>query len=111
MPDAAASSGWLDILLGAGGAGTIYAAYKSIKDWRESTWKHSGTAISDLERWRRNADESREWEAAQHQWWRDRAAELEYLLITHLGTEMLPEKPPYPERPSFAERERQENRP
>jgi hypothetical protein len=101
---------WLNVILGAGGVGIIGAGYKAVKDWRESTWQHGGSAMSDLERWRRNADESREWEAAQHQWWRDRAAELEYVLIARLGPEALPEKPPYPQRPSFAERERQEKR-
>lgn len=97
-------AGW-EALLGAGAAGTLAALYRAFKDWRESSWHRADSAVNDLERWRRNADESREWEALQHQWWRDRAGELEYLIIAHLGRDALPPLQPYPERPRFMERD------
>lgn len=97
MPDL--SGGW-ETLLGAGAAGTLMAVWQIITNWRESSWRRADSAVNDLERWRRDADDAREWEAAQHQWWMERAGELEYQILTRLGPDALPPKQPYPQRRS-----------
>src|SRR5512143_1923084 len=102
MPD----TQWLDVILTAGTAAVITASYQAIKNWRESSWKHSNSAVNDLEHWRRDADDAREWEAAQHLWWQERAAELEYIITSKCGPDLLPPKRPYPERPVRDERGR-----
>lgn len=95
----------LNLLLGAGGIAFVAGIYKVVKDYREGTWLRQDHAVADLERWRAKADDSREWEAAQHAWWRYWAGRLEYVILTKLGAESLPEKEPYPARPQSASRE------
>jgi hypothetical protein len=86
-------------LFSAGGVAFLTACYRAFRDWREGTWKRRDSAVADLEKWRRDADDAREWEALQHQWWRGRAGRLEYVILTNLGQDALPEKEPYPTRP------------
>ncbi len=105
MADAGTASDFLNALLGAGGAAFLAAAYKGIKDYREGTWRRQDGAVADLEKWRRAADDAREWEAVQHQWWRGRAGTLEHVIRTSLGAEQLPPREePYPVRPQEAPR-------
>lgn len=89
----------LNLLLGAGGMAFIASLYKVIKDFREGTWRRHDTAVADLERWRKSADNAREWAEVQHQWWRERAGRLEYVILTKLGASELPTKEPYPIHP------------
>jgi hypothetical protein len=89
----------LNIILGAGGIGFVYAMAKVFTAWREGTWRRNDSAVADLEKWRRDANDEREWEALQHQWWRGWAGRLEYRITSRLGPEALPEKEPYPTRP------------
>lgn len=42
-------------------------------------------AVADLERWRQASDDAREWEAANGQYWRQRAGGLEHVIRTQLG--------------------------
>lgn len=90
---------WITALVGAGAAGTVAALYRGIKDYREGSWRRSDSAVADLERWRQQSDDAREWEALQHLWWRDYAGRLVFIIITKLGAEELPVKEPYPEHP------------
>jgi hypothetical protein len=89
----------LNIVLGAGGVGFVYACAKVITAWREGTWRRKDSAVADLEKWRRDADDAREWEAVQHEWWRQWAGRLEYTVTSQLGHGALPPKDPYPQRP------------
>jgi hypothetical protein len=89
----------LNIVLGAGGVGFLYACAKVFNSWREGTWRRNDTAVADLERWRATSDDAREWEALQHQWWRQWAGRLEYKITSTLGPEALPPKEPYPVKP------------
>lgn len=93
----------LNLLLGAGGVAFIAAVYKVVKDWREGTWRRQDDAVADLERWRSAADDAREWEAVQHQWWRAWAGRLEYVILTRLGSSELPRREPYPTKPNTKE--------
>lgn len=102
---AADSSQWINVLFGAGAAGTIGALYKGIKEFREGSWRRKDSAVADLERWRRQADDAREWEALQHQWWRDYAGRLVFVITSVLGPEKLPKKPPYPKHPAEGDEE------
>jgi hypothetical protein len=88
-----------NLLLGGGAVAFVTGLYKVWKDVREGTWRRQDTAIADLEKWRRDADDAREWEALQHQWWRNRAGRLEYIILTLLGPDKLPKSEPYPVRP------------
>ena len=99
----AASSDLLNALLGAGGLGFVAAVYKGIKDYREGTWRRRDGAVADLEKWRksadaarRRADEDRDWEALQGQYWFARSGDLERVIRVHLGPEHLPTKEPFP---------------
>lgn len=89
----------LNLLLGAGFAGFLTAVYRVVKDWRQGTWRRQDTAIADLEKWRRDADDAREWAEAQHQWWRQRAGRLEYVIMVNLGPDYVVPPEPYPVRP------------
>lgn len=89
----------LNIVLGAGGVGFLFAVAKVVTAWREGTWKRNDTAVADLERWRADANDEREWEALQHQWWRQWAGRLEYKIVSTLGHKALPEREPYPTKP------------
>ena len=89
----------LNLLLGAGGIAFLTAVYKGIKDYREGTWKRRDGMVADLDKWREAADDAREWEAMQHQWWRDFAGRCVYVITTKLGPDALPPKEPYPVRP------------
>jgi hypothetical protein len=86
------------IVFSAGGAAFIAAGWKAIKEWQDGSWTRREKAISDLERWRRESDDTREWEAVQHQWWRGWAGRLEYVILQRLGESALPQRPPYPVR-------------
>jgi hypothetical protein len=90
-----------DILLvvfSAGGIAFLTAVTHAIKEWRDGSWTRREKAISDLERWRRDSDDAREWEAIQHQWWRTWAGRLEYVILQQLGEKALPTRPAYPEK-------------
>jgi hypothetical protein len=99
MADGASSVDVLNIVLGAGGVGFVYACAKVFTAWREGTWRRNDSAVADLEKWRKTADDAREWEAAQHAWWRQWAGRLEYTVTSRLGFEALPPKDQYPRRP------------
>lgn len=81
-----------------GGAAFFAAIYRAFKDHRAGSWTRREQAIADLERWRKDSDDSREWEAVQHQWWRSWAGNLEHRILVKLGPEELPTRPPYPTR-------------
>lgn len=89
----------LNLVLGAGGVTFFIACAKVFTAWREGTWKRNDSAVADLERWRKDSDREREWEAAQHSWWRQWAGRLEYKITSTMGYEALPPKEPYPVKP------------
>lgn len=99
MSDSVNVSDLLNALLGAGGVGFIAAAYKGVKDYRKGTWQRQDGAIADLEKWRKSADDAREWEQLQGEYWHNWAGTLEHVVRTELGPEALPVKEPYPVRP------------
>ena len=89
---------FLNLLLGAGGAGFLAAAYKGIKDFREGSWRRQDGAVADLERWRRTADDAREWETTMGEYWHARAGDLEHIIRTGMGAEAVPPSKPLPVR-------------
>jgi hypothetical protein len=89
----------LNIVLGAGGVAFLYAVGKVVKDYREGSWRRNDTAVADLEKWRRDADDAREWCESQHQWWRSWAGRLEWVILTRLGPNALPKRDEYPVKP------------
>jgi len=97
------NSEWLNLILGGGFVATIGAVYKGLKEYREGSWRRKDSAVADLERWRKQSDDAREWEAVQHQWWRSWAGRLEYKITSTLGPEALPTKEPYPTHPKDKE--------
>lgn len=101
----------INIVLGAGGVAFMTLATRFFIEWREGTWKHQDTAIDDLEKWRSDADDAREWAEIQHQWWRARAGRLEWVILVKLGPDYVPKAEPYPTKPSLmAKVETRENR-
>jgi len=90
----------VNLLLGGGLVGTIAALYKGLESFRQGSWNRKDSAVADLERWRRQADDVREWESLQHQWWRDYAGRLVFIIVSKLGHEYLPPKEPYPQHPA-----------
>lgn len=99
METANTGSQLLNFFLGGGLVAAIAAAFKGIQALKAGSHSKEREAIQDLEKWRSDSDDAREWEAAQHQWWRDWAGRLAYVILTHLGQGAMPEKEPYPERP------------
>lgn len=93
------SNDLLNAFLGGGLVAFIAALYKVVEGWREGTWRRQDHAYADLEKWRKDADDAREWEALQHQWWRQRAGRLEWVILVNLGPEKVPPAEPYPTRP------------
>jgi len=95
---------FLNLLLGAGGAGFLAAAYKGIKDFREGSWRRQDGAVADLEKWRHTSDEAREWETTMGEYWRSRAGDFEHVIRTGMGPEFVPPAPPLPVRQKEKER-------
>ena len=93
-----ASNQILNLILGGGAVTTIGALVKGVQAIKAGSRTNVRDAIGDLEKWREDSDDVREWEAAQHQWWRDWAWKLSYALTTRNGPESLPLKEPYPTR-------------
>ena len=93
---AGGSSEFLNLALGGGGAVVIGAVFTGVKAIMAGSRTNVREAISDLEKWRHDSDDAREWEAIQHLWWRDWAGKLAYALTTRAGAEALPSKEPYP---------------
>ena len=86
-----------------GGAGVIATIFKGINGWRAGAARTEARAISNLEKYREDADWRAEVEAhrAAHlhdvaEYWRDRAGNAEYKIRTTWGPEELPPVLPLP---------------
>lgn len=73
----------LTLVLGAGGIGFLKFLFDGINNWRAGSSKKKSDAMQDLERWRSDANDSREWAESKEQWWRDRAGQMQYALTSH----------------------------
>lgn len=86
-----------------GGAGVIATIFKGINGWRAGAARTEARAISNLEKYREEAD----WRAAQEahraaynhdvaEYWRDRAGNAEFKIRTEFGAQHLPPAGPIP---------------
>lgn len=94
---------WLSLILGAGGVAFIGAVFKGIQMLRESTAARTAKAVSDLERWREEADErtrlAREeaaWYLDLASYWQQWSGAVEY--AASQGGVTLPKRPKLPVR-------------
>jgi hypothetical protein len=88
-------------LLGAGGLAFFAAVGGAIKWIYDGVSRREDKVETQTRRWQRETVDRATWEAKQHDYWRDYAARLEYVITSHpaLGPDKLPEKRPYPRRP------------
>ena len=86
-----------------GGAGVIATIFKGINGWRAGAARTEARAITNLEKYREEAD----WRAAQEshraaynhdlaEYWRDRAGNAEFKIRTSWGASELPAAGPVP---------------
>lgn len=89
------------VILSGGGAAAVFTLVKALIALRSSTDTREATAISNLERWRRDADERADhayhelgFEREVSAYWQRRAAAAEHALVLSGG--VVPECPPPP---------------
>lgn len=94
-------------LLGAGGLAFLTAIGAAIKFVYDGVSRREDKIETQTRRWQRDTVNRATWEAKQHDWWRERAGDLEHVIRTHeaLGPSALPEKRPYPKRPRSSDDE------
>lgn len=86
-------------LLGAGGLAFLAAIGGAVKWIAEGASRREDKVETQVKNWQRDTVDRATWEAKQHDWWRDYAGRLEYVVTSRLGEEALPQKRPYPKRP------------
>lgn len=88
-------------LLGAGGLLFLTAIGGAIKWVYDGVNRREDKVETQTRNWQRATVDRATWEAKQHDWWRERAGDLEHVIRTHesLGPAALPDKRPYPKRP------------
>lgn len=94
-------------LLGAGGLAFFGAIGAAINWIYNGVSRREDKVETQTRRWQRETVNRATWEAKQHDWWRDYAGRLEYIITSnpHLGASALPEKRPYPKRPRSSDDE------
>jgi hypothetical protein len=97
----------VQLLLGAGGVAFLAAIGGAIKWIADGASRREDKVETQTRRWQRETVNRATWEAKQHDWWRERAGELEHIIRSHpaLGPSELPEKRPYPKRPRSSDDE------
>jgi len=92
---------WVQVFLGAGGLAFLGAIGAAIKWVASGVSRREDKVETQTRRWQRETVDRATWEAKQHDWWRERAGDLEHVIRSHesLGPSALPEKRPYPKRP------------
>jgi hypothetical protein len=86
-------------LLGAGGLAFFAAVGGAIKWIYDGVSRREDKVETQTRRWQRDTVDRATWEAKQHDYWRDRAGRAEYVIMTRLGEDALPDAKPYPRRP------------
>lgn len=93
-------SGILAIILSTGFAAVLWVIFKGRDLWRTGAQASEAKAIKNLERWAEREEARAERALGLLDYWRTRAAELEYIIITELGRDRLPPRLPLPPDPS-----------
>jgi DNA-binding PadR family transcriptional regulator len=96
---------WLNTLLGAGAAATLWTIFRGVQMLRNDTTARTDKAVADLERWRQEADERTRAarEDADHylnlaDHWREEYGSVVFLARAAGVT--LPDPRPLPQRPA-----------
>jgi hypothetical protein len=90
----------LNTILGAGGLAFLLALGQAIRWIIERVSAREDKVEAKTRRYEKETVRRLTWEAKQHDWWRNRAAQCEYVITSRLGPEALPEKRPYPREPA-----------
>ena len=88
-------------ILGGGGMLFLGALGGAVKWIADGASRREDKVERQVKDWQRDTVNRATWEAKQHDWWRDYAGRLEYVITRHpeLGPDALPDKRPYPKRP------------
>lgn len=86
-------------ILGGGGMLFLGALGGAVKWIADGASRREDKVERQVKDWQRDTVNRATWEAKQHDWWRDWAGRLEYIVTTRLGEDALPDKRPYPKRP------------
>jgi hypothetical protein len=89
----------LNTILGAGGLAFLLALGQGIRWMLDRASAREDKVEKQNERWQRMMYRRMEYEAKQHDWFRDYAGRCESVIIREVGPEALPEKKPYPREP------------
>lgn len=89
----------LNTILGAGGLAFLLALGQGIRWMIERVSAREDKVEAKTRRYEKETVRRLTWEAKQHDWWRERAAQCEYVITSRLGSEALPDKRPYPRQP------------
>jgi hypothetical protein len=89
----------LNTILGAGGLAFLLALGQGIKWLLDRASAREDRVERQNDRWQRTMYRRLEYEAKQHDWFRDYAGRCESIIIRELGEKKLPPKKPYPKEP------------
>jgi hypothetical protein len=81
-----------------GGAGALTVIIKGLDNWRSGASAKEARAIQNLERYREEALQERDFEHTLKEYWRDRAGNAEFKIRNEWGSEHLPEIAPIPKK-------------
>ena len=93
------------LILGGTGAAFLTMLGAAVKYLREGAKAKEIDAKKQIKDWNESVVRRAKWEAAQHDWWRNWAGRLEYVITSKLGEAQLPKRRPYPAEPGTNEPE------
>lgn len=84
----------VNLLLGGGLAATVAAAYKGLQALRAGARSKEKELVTDLQDWRREANDARKLAEKQRDYWRDLAAGYRFMLRDKYGETLDEPNPP-----------------